>query len=141
MSSSGPLTGITVLDLSTVGPGTRATRLLARAHVVLYPGSFDPVDREGRVNVPACVARVPHPLEAILVDVERDEVDGRTLGFRPASTEDLAVITQIEEDGFFFQGAESGHAFWGEEFYRLAKGVPGPVGKDGLEADLFAGLD
>ena len=49
--------------------------------------------------------------------------------------------TQIQEDGFFFQGAESGHAFWGDEFYRLAKGVPGPVGKDGLEADLFAGLD
>jgi alpha-methylacyl-CoA racemase len=29
MSASGPLAGVTVLDLSTVGPGTRATRLLA----------------------------------------------------------------------------------------------------------------
>ncbi|QIX27696.1 N-acetyl-1-D-myo-inositol-2-amino-2-deoxy-alpha-D-glucopyranoside deacetylase [Nocardioides sp. JQ2195] len=48
--------------------------------------------------------------------------------------------TQIEKDGFFFKGAESGHAFWGEEFFRLAKGKQGPVGDDGLETDLFAGL-
>ena len=48
--------------------------------------------------------------------------------------------SQVETDGFFFSGAESGHAFWGEEFFRLAKGTPGPVGDDGLETDLFAGL-
>ena len=48
--------------------------------------------------------------------------------------------SQIEEDGFFFSGAESGHAFWAEEFYRLVKGTRGPVGDDGLETDLFAGL-
>jgi N-acetyl-1-D-myo-inositol-2-amino-2-deoxy-alpha-D-glucopyranoside deacetylase len=48
--------------------------------------------------------------------------------------------TQVAQDGFFFAGAESGHAFWAEEFYRLAKGTPGPVGADGLETDLFAGL-
>ncbi|WP_067431812.1 N-acetyl-1-D-myo-inositol-2-amino-2-deoxy-alpha-D-glucopyranoside deacetylase [Nocardioides jensenii] len=48
--------------------------------------------------------------------------------------------TQIEKDGFFFSGAESGHAFWGDEFFRLAKGTPGPVADDGLETDLFAGL-
>ncbi|KRF13943.1 N-acetyl-1-D-myo-inositol-2-amino-2-deoxy-alpha-D-glucopyranoside deacetylase [Nocardioides sp. Soil797] len=48
--------------------------------------------------------------------------------------------TQIEKEGFFFSGAESGHAFWGDEFFRLAKGEVGPVGEDGLEADLFAGL-
>lgn len=48
--------------------------------------------------------------------------------------------TQVAQDGFFFAGAESGHAFWAEEFYRLAKGTPGPVGPDGLETDLFAGL-
>jgi N-acetyl-1-D-myo-inositol-2-amino-2-deoxy-alpha-D-glucopyranoside deacetylase len=48
--------------------------------------------------------------------------------------------TQIEEDGFFFSGAESGHAFWGDEYFRLAKGTQGPVGDDGLENDLFAGL-
>jgi N-acetyl-1-D-myo-inositol-2-amino-2-deoxy-alpha-D-glucopyranoside deacetylase len=48
--------------------------------------------------------------------------------------------SQVEQDGFFFSGAESGHAFWAEEFYRLAKGAPGPVGEDGLETDLFAGI-
>ena len=48
--------------------------------------------------------------------------------------------SQVEPDGFFFAGAESGHAFWGEEFFRLAKGTPGPLGHDGLETDLFAGL-
>ena len=47
--------------------------------------------------------------------------------------------SQVEEDGFFFSGAESGHAFWAEEFFRLAKGAPGPTGDDGLESDLFAG--
>ncbi|KQZ75081.1 MULTISPECIES: N-acetyl-1-D-myo-inositol-2-amino-2-deoxy-alpha-D-glucopyranoside deacetylase [unclassified Nocardioides] len=51
-----------------------------------------------------------------------------------------AHTTQIEQDGFFFSGAESGHAFWADEYFRLAKGTPGPVGDDGLEADLFAGL-
>ena len=40
----------------------------------------------------------------------------------------------------FFAGAESGHAFWGDEYYVLAKGPRGPVGDDGFEADLFAGL-
>ena len=29
---------------------------------------------------------------------------------------------------------------WGTEFYRLAKGTRGPVGDEGLETDLFAGL-
>jgi len=48
--------------------------------------------------------------------------------------------TQVDPDGPFFAGAESGHAFWGEEFYVLAKGVRGPVGEHGFETDLFAGL-
>ena len=34
----------------------------------------------------------------------------------------------------------SGSAVWGIEFFRIAKGTPGPVGEDGLETDLFAGL-
>lgn len=48
--------------------------------------------------------------------------------------------TQVDPDGPFFAGAESGHAFWGEEFYVLVKGRRGPVGDHGLETDLFAGL-
>jgi N-acetyl-1-D-myo-inositol-2-amino-2-deoxy-alpha-D-glucopyranoside deacetylase len=48
--------------------------------------------------------------------------------------------SQIEPDGFFFAGAENGHAFWADEFYRLVKGTPGPLGDNGLETDLFAGL-
>lgn len=48
--------------------------------------------------------------------------------------------TQVEPDGFFFAGAESGHAFWADEYYRLVKGTVGPVGPSGFEEDLFAGL-
>jgi len=47
--------------------------------------------------------------------------------------------TQVEGEDFL-SGGESSHAFWGDEYYRLAKGTPGPVGEDGLESDLFAGL-
>jgi N-acetyl-1-D-myo-inositol-2-amino-2-deoxy-alpha-D-glucopyranoside deacetylase len=48
--------------------------------------------------------------------------------------------TQVDPNGPFFFGAESGHAFWGEEFYVLVKGARGPVGEHGYETDLFAGL-
>ena len=48
--------------------------------------------------------------------------------------------SQIEPEGFFFAGAESGHIFWADEFYRLVKGTAGPLADNGLEADLFAGL-
>ena len=30
--------------------------------------------------------------------------------------------TQVEQDGHFFSGAESGHSWWAEEYYRLAQG-------------------
>ena len=46
----------------------------------------------------------------------------------------------MEADGLFFRCAKNGQSLLGEEFYRLAKGTPGPVGDDGWEADLFAGL-
>ena len=48
--------------------------------------------------------------------------------------------TQVKSDGDFFVGAESGHSWWAEEFYRLVKGTPGPTDADGFEDDLFAGL-
>ncbi len=48
--------------------------------------------------------------------------------------------TQVEQDGHFFSGAESGHAWWSDEYYRLVKGTTGKVGDDGFEEDLFAGL-
>ena len=47
--------------------------------------------------------------------------------------------TQVEQDGPFFSGGESSHAFWGEEAYRIARGRTHP-GPDGFETDLFAGL-
>ena len=48
--------------------------------------------------------------------------------------------TQVQADGPFFAGSESGHAMWAEEFYRLVKGTPGKQDADGFEDDLFAGL-
>jgi N-acetyl-1-D-myo-inositol-2-amino-2-deoxy-alpha-D-glucopyranoside deacetylase len=49
--------------------------------------------------------------------------------------------TQITTDGPFFALSNNvGATAWGLEFYRIAKGEPGPVDEDGLETDLFAGL-
>ena len=49
--------------------------------------------------------------------------------------------TQITTDGPFFALSNNvGSTAWGCEFYRIAKGERGPVGDDGLEPDLFAGL-
>ncbi len=48
--------------------------------------------------------------------------------------------SQINEGDVFFSGAESGHAQWAEEFFRLVRGTPGPVDAQGWESDLFAGL-
>ncbi|GCD91058.1 N-acetyl-1-D-myo-inositol-2-amino-2-deoxy-alpha-D-glucopyranoside deacetylase [Nocardioides sp. LS1] len=52
-----------------------------------------------------------------------------------------AHATQIAVDGPFFALSNNvGTTAWGIEFYRIAKGTPGPVGEDGLETDLFAGV-
>lgn len=52
-----------------------------------------------------------------------------------------AYPTQIQLDGPFFALSNNvGDTAWGVEFYRLAQGPLGPVGEDGLETDLFAGL-
>lgn len=53
-----------------------------------------------------------------------------------------AHATQIAVDGPFFALSNNvGSQAWGVEFFRIAKGERGPVGEDGLETDLFAGLD
>jgi N-acetyl-1-D-myo-inositol-2-amino-2-deoxy-alpha-D-glucopyranoside deacetylase len=52
-----------------------------------------------------------------------------------------AHATQITTDGPFFALSNNvGSTAWGVEYYRLVKGTPGPLGPDGLETDLFAGL-
>jgi len=52
-----------------------------------------------------------------------------------------AHATQITVDGPFFALSNNlGNQVWGKEFFRLAKGELGPVGPDGFEEDLFAGL-
>ncbi len=49
--------------------------------------------------------------------------------------------TQISVDGpFFALSNNQGNEIWGTEYYRIAKGTPGPTGPEGLETDLFAGL-
>ncbi len=52
-----------------------------------------------------------------------------------------AHATQITVDGPFFALSNNlGNQVWASEHYRLAAGERGPVGDDGLEHDLFAGL-
>lgn len=52
-----------------------------------------------------------------------------------------AHATQITTDsGFFALSNNLGQKVFGDEFFRLAKGVQGPTNDDGLETDLFAGL-
>jgi len=53
-----------------------------------------------------------------------------------------AHATQITVDGPFFALSNNvGNEVWGSEFFRLVKGTKGPVNEDGLETDLFAGLE
>jgi N-acetyl-1-D-myo-inositol-2-amino-2-deoxy-alpha-D-glucopyranoside deacetylase len=50
--------------------------------------------------------------------------------------------TQITLDGpFFALSNNEGNEMWGEEFFRIAKGERGELGADGLESDLFAGIE
>jgi len=52
-----------------------------------------------------------------------------------------AHATQITVDGPFFALSNNlGNQVWATEHYRLARGARGPVGDDGLEHDLFAGI-
>jgi N-acetyl-1-D-myo-inositol-2-amino-2-deoxy-alpha-D-glucopyranoside deacetylase len=53
-----------------------------------------------------------------------------------------AHATQIAVDGPFFALSNNvGNEVWGHEYYRLVKGQKGSVNQDGLETDLFAGLE
>ncbi|HEX7739199.1 MAG TPA: N-acetyl-1-D-myo-inositol-2-amino-2-deoxy-alpha-D-glucopyranoside deacetylase [Marmoricola sp.] len=53
-----------------------------------------------------------------------------------------AHATQIALDGPFFALSNNvGNQVWGVECFRIAKGERGPLGPDGFETDLFAGLD
>jgi N-acetyl-1-D-myo-inositol-2-amino-2-deoxy-alpha-D-glucopyranoside deacetylase len=53
-----------------------------------------------------------------------------------------AYPTQITvDDEPFFALTDEGNQMWGVEFFRIAKGEPGELGADGLESDLFAGIE
>jgi len=53
-----------------------------------------------------------------------------------------AHATQIEVDGPFFALSNNvGNEVWASEYFRLARGTKGPVNEEGLESDLFAGLE
>ncbi len=50
--------------------------------------------------------------------------------------------TQITLDGpFFALSNNEGSPMWGVEYFRIVKGRPGALGPDGLESDLFAGIE
>jgi N-acetyl-1-D-myo-inositol-2-amino-2-deoxy-alpha-D-glucopyranoside deacetylase len=91
--------------------------------------SFEGMDPE---NLPAFMVED----DALAAKVEADD-------YAAAKTEALkAHRTQIAVDGpFFALSNNQGNEIWGTEFYRLAKGTLGPTGPDGLETDLFAGLE
>jgi N-acetyl-1-D-myo-inositol-2-amino-2-deoxy-alpha-D-glucopyranoside deacetylase len=76
---------------------------------------------------------VPDDLITAEVDA-RDYADRKLAALR-------AHATQITADGPFFKVSDvGGPQAIGVEEYRLVKGTPGPVGQDGRETDLFAGI-
>ena len=53
-----------------------------------------------------------------------------------------AHATQIPSDSWLYTLADGlGKEFLGQEFFELVHGTRGPGGPDGLESDLFAGID
>jgi N-acetyl-1-D-myo-inositol-2-amino-2-deoxy-alpha-D-glucopyranoside deacetylase len=53
-----------------------------------------------------------------------------------------AYPTQITLDGpFFALSNNEGNQMWGVEYFRIAKGQRGELGPDGLEWDLFSGIE
>ena len=50
--------------------------------------------------------------------------------------------TQITLDGpFFALSNNKGNEMWGSEYFRIVKGRLGELDADGLETDLFAGIE
>lgn len=91
--------------------------------------SFEGMDPDG----PLPPFMVPQSALSAVVDAT-DYVEQKLDAMR-------AHATQIEVDGPFFALSNNiGNKAWGEEFYRLVKGNQGPLGPEGLETDLFAGL-
>ncbi|WP_460869936.1 N-acetyl-1-D-myo-inositol-2-amino-2-deoxy-alpha-D-glucopyranoside deacetylase [Nocardioides pakistanensis] len=92
--------------------------------------SFEGMDPDG--PLPPFVTP-DHLLDAVVDGT--DFVDAKMAAMR-------AHATQITVDGPFFALSNNvGNEVWGSEFFRLVKGVRGPVNGDGLETDLFAGLE
>ena len=75
----------------------------------------------------------PDDLLAAMVDAP-DHVEAKMTAL-------AAHKTQITLDGpFFALSSSSGDRVWSTEFYRIARGIRGPLNDEGLETDLFAGL-
>jgi N-acetyl-1-D-myo-inositol-2-amino-2-deoxy-alpha-D-glucopyranoside deacetylase len=91
---------------------------------------FEGMDPEG----PLPPFMVPDDQLSAVVDAE-DFADAKIRAMK-------AHATQIAVDGPFFALSNNlGNQVWGQEFYRIAKGQRGPLNDDGLETDLFAGLE
>ena len=92
--------------------------------------SFEGMDPEGALP-PFMVP--DEQLSAVVVADDYADAKMRAMG---------AHATQITLDGPFFALSNNlGDKVWGTEFFRLAKGTQGPTNDDGLETDLFAGID
>jgi len=91
--------------------------------------TFEGMDPEGPLP------RIATPDEDITAAVDASEFIDRKMAAMAAHA------TQITTDGpFFALSNNEGAAAFGVEYYRLVKGRRGPVGPDGWETDLFAGL-
>ena len=115
----------TAISESRLRASLRKLRELGQA------SSFDGMDPEGELP-PFAVA------DKLLTTV----IDGTAYVDRKLAAM-RAHATQISVDGpFFALSNRLGNQVWSEEFYRLVKGrAGGPTDGDGLELDLFAGLD
>jgi N-acetyl-1-D-myo-inositol-2-amino-2-deoxy-alpha-D-glucopyranoside deacetylase len=92
--------------------------------------SFEGMDPDG----PMPAFMVPDDQLSAVVDAN-DFADAKMRAMKAHST-------QIAVDGPFFALSNNlGNHVWGTEYYRIAKGVQGPLNEDGLETDLFAGLE